>query len=113
MDTILETGTFGCVYVRDVALATARAMGLKVTTNKRFLVTAGRFSNEETGSINRKTFPEFGHKAPTGVTPGGDYSKEGLFVFDYRRSREVLGITYRPLEQSVTDTVNSSKGLEE
>lgn len=101
------TGTFIWTDVRDLALAHVRAMELKEAGGKRFFITAGHFSNEEIADIIRDAHPELKEKLPAKGVKGGGYPSEGLYGFDNSRSKEVLGIKYRSLKESILDTVKS------
>ena len=109
-DEISETGTFLWVDVRDVALAHVKAVELPKAAGKRFFTTAGYFSNREIADIVRKNFPQLGAKLPKDDAKGGDYppgGKEAIYGYDNSRSKEVLGLQYRSLEESIVDTVKS------
>lgn len=105
------TGTFIWVDVRDLALAHVKAAELPEAANKRFYVTAGRFSNEEVADIMRDNFPELKNELPAKGTAGGEYPKEGLFQYDNSRVKEVLGIEFRSLKECVVDTVKSLQAV--
>lgn len=104
------TGTYLWVDVRDLALAHVLAMEKPEAAGERFFITAGKFSNREMAEDMFEAFPELREKLPTGdALKPGDYPPEGSFGFDNRKSREVLGLAYRPLKESVVDTVKSLK----
>ena len=42
---------------------------------------------------------------------GGNYPEGGVYSFDNKRSKEVLGIEFRGLEESITDLVKSLKDV--
>lgn len=53
-------------------------------------------------------FPELRGRLPQGeALKPGEYPPEGAVGFNNWRSREVLGLTYRPLRESVVDTAKS------
>ena len=99
------------VDVRDIALAHVKAIELPEAADKRFFVTAGYFSNRDLAEIIRKNFPEFEKELPSEDVKGGGYPEGGLYKFDNSRTKEVLGIKFRGLEESVVDTVNSLKAV--
>lgn len=72
---------------------------------KRFFVTAGYFSNEEIADIVRAALPELQDKLPAKGVKGGEYPEGGVYKYDNSRSRDLLGIKYRTLKESVLDTV--------
>ncbi|KAI9804846.1 MAG: hypothetical protein M1825_001215 [Sarcosagium campestre] len=106
-DEIPETGTYLWVDVRDVALAHVKAFEVPDAANKRFFVTAGHFSNKEIADIIRDAYPQYESKLPTKSTKGGDYPTGGIYQYDNRRTGDVLGIKFRPLTESIKDTVKS------
>jgi len=110
-DGLSPTGTFLWVDVRDLALAHVKAAELPEAANKRFFVTAGHFSNKEIANIIREAFPKLASGLPPADTKTGDYPEEGIYKYDNRRVVEVLGIKFRPLKESVVDTVNSLPGV--
>ncbi|KAK3934436.1 hypothetical protein QBC46DRAFT_359014 [Diplogelasinospora grovesii] len=101
------------VDVRDVALAHVKAMEQLsgAADNKRFFVVAGHFNTRQVVDAIRRNFPEYSSALPDASLQGGDFPEGGLFKVDNRRSVEVLGLKYRPLEDSVVDTVRSLKAL--
>lgn len=106
---------FTFVDVRDVALAHVRAMEVPEAGGKRFYVVGGYFSNKKIAGIVRG---EFGWVLE-GLLPSEEVVEgteddfpEGHWGFDNSRSREVLGVEYRGLEESVVDTVRSILGME-
>lgn len=78
---------------------------------KRFFITAGYFSNKEVCEIIRRNFPEYESKLPATDVKGGDYPAAGLYKYDNSRTKEVLGIKFKPLEESIVDTVKSLKAV--
>ncbi|KAJ5986027.1 methylglyoxal reductase (NADPH-dependent) gre2 [Penicillium canescens] len=111
---IPDTGTsfFLWVDVRDAALAHIRAMEVLGTVNQRFLLTAGYFSNKEICEVIRGSFPDYRPQLPDQNTGGGGYPNEGLYGFDNSQATKKLGLTYRTLSASITDTVMSLQKLQ-
>lgn len=99
------------VDVRDVALAHVKAIELPEAAGKRFFVTAGYFSGREVCEIIRKNFPDLEKELPPKDAKGGDYPEGDLYKYDNSRTKEVLGIKFRGLEESVVDTVKSLKDV--
>lgn len=97
---------FTWVDVRDVALAHVRAVTRPEAGGKRFYVVAGYFSNKRLADAIADKHPELVGQLPP---PGGavDDFPADVYGFDNSRSRGVLGIEYRGLEESVGDTVRS------
>jgi nucleoside-diphosphate-sugar epimerase len=93
--------------VRDVAAAHILAAEKDAAAGQRFFVTAGFFTNREVVEIIRESFPELKEKLPPKDVPGQDYPEGGTYGFDNSRSKEVLGVEYRSLKDSIVDTVKS------
>jgi nucleoside-diphosphate-sugar epimerase len=109
-DQIPETGTFLWVDVRDLALCHVKAIEVEAAANKRFFVTAGYFSNKQIAQIIKKEYPQT-KDLPSDSTPGGDFPKDGVYDFDNSRTKEVLGIQFKSLEESIKDTVKSFQSV--
>jgi nucleoside-diphosphate-sugar epimerase len=111
---IPDTGTsfFLWIDVRDAALAHVSAMEASGVVNKRFLLTAGYFSNKEICEVIRVSFPEYRPQLPAQNTGGGGYPPEGLYGFDNSEATEKLCLTYRTLSASITETVTSLQKLQ-
>lgn len=105
------TGTFVWTDVRDLALAHVKAAELPEAANKRFFVTTGYFSNEEIADIMRDNFPELKKQLPAKGTKGGGYPEGGLYQYDNSRVKEVLGIEFISLKESIVDAVKSLQAV--
>lgn len=103
-DKLPPTGTFIWVDVRDVALAHVRAIEVPEAGGQRFFVTAGHYSNKDIADVIRESYPELASKLPSDAVSD---MPAGIFDVDNRKSIELLGLKYRPLKQSVVDTVKS------
>ncbi|KAJ6179554.1 hypothetical protein N7519_010015 [Penicillium mononematosum] len=90
-EKIAPTGNFLWVDVRDVALAHVRAIEVPEAGGERFFVVAGFFSNKELADIAHSSsdFPE------------------NIYEIDNNKSQKILGLKYRPLKQTVSDTIDS------
>ena len=95
------------VDVRDLALAHVRAAERAEAGGQRFFVTAGVFSNEEVALAVREAEPAA--KLPDDLS--GGRRPEGGAGYDNSRTREVLGISFRGIKESVGDTARSLKGI--
>ena len=104
---IPETGVFLWVDVRDLALAHVKTIESSEAANKRFFVTAGYFSNKEIADIVRDAFPALEGKVPEKGAKGGTYPEGGVYKFDNSRVKEVLGVNFRSLKDSIVDTAKS------
>jgi len=104
------------VDVRDIADAHVLAMEKAEAANKRFFVTAGYFSNRQLAQIVAEKFPEYKDKVPRGeALKSGDFPEGGpekVVRYDNSRVKEVLGVRFRGLEESVVDTVKSLQAVE-
>ncbi|KAG8156344.1 hypothetical protein KVR01_013796 [Diaporthe batatas] len=79
---------------------------------KRFFMVGGHFLNKQIAEIIGQKFPELKESLPTkDALKTGDYPAIGPYGFDSTRSKSVLGMTYRPLEESILDAVKSLQGL--
>lgn len=103
-DGIPASGVYLWVDVRDVALAHVKALDTPEAGGKRFFVTAGHFTNERIAAIIKDKFPEFADKLPAKIDTS---LPEDVYGYDNSRSKQLLGIEYRKLEDTVTDTVKS------
>lgn len=108
-DKIAPTGTYLWVDVRDVALAHVRAIEVPEAGGKRFFVVAGYFSNKEIVDIVRDSHPELASKLPSKDLES-DFPKT-IFEIDNSRSKEVLGLKYKSLKETVSDTVSSLQAV--
>jgi nucleoside-diphosphate-sugar epimerase len=102
------TGNHLFVDVRDLALGHALAVEKAEAGGKRFFMVGGKFSNKEITQIIADYFPDLRENLPSGeALKPGDYPAIGSYGFDNARSRNVLGLTYRPLQESIIDAVRS------
>ncbi|KAJ5542313.1 hypothetical protein N7535_004733 [Penicillium sp. DV-2018c] len=104
-EKIDPTGNFLWVDVRDVALAHVRAIEVPEAGGERFFVTAGHFSNKEIADIARETHPQLESKLPAKDAPS-DFPAN-VYGYDNSKSQKILGLKYRPLKETVSDTVDS------
>jgi nucleoside-diphosphate-sugar epimerase len=105
-DGLAPSGVYIWVDVRDVADAHVYAMEKEEAENKRFFVTAGYYSNAEIAEIVRDEFPEYKDKLPEELKVD---RPSDVYGYDNSRSKEVLGLKYRPLREAVVDLVKSLK----
>lgn len=103
-DVLPPTGTFLWTDVRDLALAHVRAIEVPEAGGRRFLVTAGLYSMKTLVDAIRKTHPELESKLPKNPI---DDTPADIYGYDNSPARELLGINFRSLEESVRDTVDS------
>lgn len=103
-DGLAATGVYIWVDVRDLADAHVFAIEKEEAANKRFFITAGYFSNAEIAQIIKDEFPEYRDGLPEKLE--SDRPKD-VYQYDNSRSREVLGVKYRPLKGAIVDLVKS------
>lgn len=77
---------------------------------KRFFIVAGGFTNGEVAGIIKRNFPEASSLLPESFDASG-YKEGQTFSYNNTRSKEVLGIQYISLEDSIVDTVKSLKAI--
>lgn len=99
--------------VRDLALAHVLAAEKPEAGNKRFFTVGGHFCNKEIAEIIGQEFSQLKANLPTGdALKPGDFPEKGTYGFDDSRSKNVLGLTYRSLRESIVDTVMSLQAVE-
>jgi nucleoside-diphosphate-sugar epimerase len=108
-DKLAPTGTFIWVDVRDLAMAHVKAIELPEAAGKRFFVTAGYMSNQAIADCIRKNFPDLGGQLPSEDSTSD--MPEDVFKYDNSRSVDLLGLTYRSLDECVRDTVKSLQAV--
>ncbi|KAK3502161.1 hypothetical protein B0T13DRAFT_508975 [Neurospora crassa] len=114
---------FTFVDVRDVAVAHVRAMTRPEAGGKRFYVVGGFFSNAKIAGVIHELgrAKQQGREREVGkkgeemelcqeCVKFNDFPKNH-WMFDNTRSKEVLGLEYRSLEESVADTVRSLREM--
>lgn len=98
------TSLYVWVDVRDVALAHVKVAETKDAYGKRFFLTAGYWSNSEIAQIIKDRFPEYTDELPRDLK---NDRPEDVYGYDNSRSKQLLGLEYRPLEKCIVDTVIS------
>ncbi|KAK8125621.1 uncharacterized protein PG998_001380 [Apiospora kogelbergensis] len=98
---------FTFVDVRDVALAHLRALTVPEAGGQRFYLVGGHFSNQHIAAAVARRFPQLQDRLPVDIGAEHDDLPADVYGFDNGKSRRVLGIEYRGLEESVVDTVRS------
>lgn len=105
-DGLAPTGIFIWVDVRDVAEAHVLAIERPEAAGQRVLCTEGFYTNADIADTIKKRFPELEQRLPERYERDIDDARKP-FEIDNAWSREVLGLKYRSLEESITDTVES------
>lgn len=103
-DGLPPSGIFIWVDVRDVALAHVKAIEVPDAGGKRFLLTAGYYSNGEIATAIKNNFPDLANNLPQDLKSD---KPDDVYGIDNSRSKDILGIKYRNLEESVIDTTKS------
>ncbi|KAK7440667.1 hypothetical protein CaCOL14_013023 [Colletotrichum acutatum] len=102
------------VDVRDVALAHVRAMEVQGAGGKRFLTTAGFYSNKEMVNALWNSFPSMRERLPEPSRFGGVPSPAlKSFGYNTSRAKDILGLEWTPYERTVVDSAISLDGLKE
>ena len=103
------------IDVRDCATAHVRAMERPDAGGQRFFTTAGHFSHAAIAAVIAAEFPEYRAALPpkgaawrSGELPPAGQRSE----CDTGRAGRILGLTYRPLKETVVDAVRSMKALQ-
>jgi nucleoside-diphosphate-sugar epimerase len=105
-----QSTLFAFCDVRDVALAYLKAYEVPEAANQRFLVAGGRYSYQMVCDIIRRVIPEIRNKVPEG-TPGSGIGMD-VYNIDTSKSQKVLGLSYKTLDECITDTAKSLYALE-
>ncbi|WVF71791.1 hypothetical protein IAT40_006599 [Kwoniella sp. CBS 6097] len=96
------------VDVRDVALAHVRAMSTPEAGGQRFLASSERYSGNDVCVILNKEFPYLRNVPKGDDSPGTRDRINAVANFmDSAKSRSMLKIRYRPIEDVVRDTTES------
>ncbi|KJJ31293.1 putative NAD dependent epimerase/dehydratase [Aspergillus flavus AF70] len=96
--------------VRDVADAHLKAFEVPEAGGQRFLVAQGRYSYQRIADILRDKVAEVRDRVPLGKPRSGMGDVYGI---DASKSENVLGLRYRPLEDSIVDAARSYLKLEQ
>ncbi|KAK6376125.1 methylglyoxal reductase (NADPH-dependent) gre2 [Exophiala oligosperma] len=90
--------------VRDLALAHVKAAEVPEAGGRRFFITAGHYSSKRIVDAIRATHPELSSRLPASDTDG---LPKDVYGYDNSQARQILGLTFRPLQESIGDTVTS------
>lgn len=102
LSEVPQTGLHLWVDVRDIARAHVRALTAPGASNKRIIIAAiDIYSTQQIADIARAKFPQHGDRIPKG-TPGAGLGEGGYYVASNALSKEVLGMTYRGFETTLT-----------
>ena len=95
--------------VRDVAEAHLRAYEVPAASNKRFIITSGGYLYQDVCEELRTQFPELKSKVPD---PSKATDRPETAVLSNQRAKDVLGLTFRSLKETIFDTATSLVALE-
>ena len=104
------TQFYAFVDVRDVARAHRLAYEKSAAAGQRFFITSGRYSYQDICDILREKVPEVRERTPVGK-PGSGTSGE-VYKVSNEKAKEMLGMTFMSLEDSVVDTARRLLELE-
>lgn len=110
-DPIPKNTHWSWVDVRDVAAAHLKAFQVPDAGGNRVLVARGNFSYQQIADILREKLPELHDRVPIGQ-PGTGLGGVKLYAVDSSKSRRILGVNYRDLEETVADTARAFLDLE-
>lgn len=85
-----------------------RAIEVDEAGGQRFFVVSGYYTLKVMVDSIRKTHPELEAKLPENPV---DDLPEDVYGFDNSKARDILGVSFRGLEECVGDTVTSLLGL--
>lgn len=100
------------VDVRDTALAHVLAIEKPQTAGKRIITAGGTWGFGALAEIIGQHFPEARSQLPADLTPGKPAAATDRSTVDNSFSRDVLGLKFRPLSESLIDLINSVKKLQ-
>jgi hypothetical protein len=80
--------------------------------NQRFIVCAKQFSFQEICDIIRSRFPELSERTPLGK-PGTSSLPPGAYSIDNSKVKELLGMEFRGLEETVVDVARCMLDIEQ
>ena len=93
------------VDIRDVAIAHLKGITVAEAANKRFLLSEGDYWIREVAAILAPKFNPKGYKVPTEDADGED-PEPGVWC-NSTRSKEVLGLEYKPMATTMCDMAES------
>lgn len=109
--TVPPTGFWLYIDVRDLAEAHVLAIEKQEAGNQRILVTGGNYSYQKIANILRRELPEIRDQVPEGF-PDEEFPKSGVYRGDTSKSVRILGIKYRPIEETVVDAARNLLAIE-
>ncbi|KAF4459660.1 NAD dependent epimerase dehydratase [Fusarium albosuccineum] len=103
----------GVIDVRDAALMVVAAIDKPEASGKRFLL-AAHFDWQSAADAVRQGLPEEARmRIPLGKPGSGkEEALKNLYTVDGSKAVEALGVKYRPLGETVNDTLKQFLGVE-
>ena len=109
MVRLIELISYNMLNFALVAKAHLLAYATEAAANQRYLISASSYSYQMFADIIRQKFPEL--RATTPVGNAGEPLPD-IYKLDTTKIRRELGLTFRSMEESVVDTVQSLQKLE-
>lgn len=106
------TGFWAYADVRDLALAHRLAYEKPEAANQRFLIANGRYNYQMFVDLIKKNFPELASRVSANPNPANEAYPDGVYSIDNSKAKNVLGIQFRPMEETIVDTVKYLQALE-
>ncbi|KAI1383594.1 flavonol reductase [Hypoxylon trugodes] len=91
------------IDVRDLATAQVQALNIPEAGNERFAISTRQFDFQKISDILRSHFPELSERVPLGK-PGTSSLPPGAYNVDNSKVKNLLGIEFRPFEETILDT---------
>jgi nucleoside-diphosphate-sugar epimerase len=107
-----QTGFYAYADVRELAIAHKLAYESPKAANQRFLITNGGYTYQLFVDILREKFPELADKLPKKPNPANEAWPENVYKLDNSKATKDLGIKWRPIEETIVDTVKYLQHLE-
>lgn len=108
------TGFWAWADVRDVSMAHVRALENPRARNQRILVTAGRYTYAQICGLIRASprLPD-AIKSRIPVGPASEIPGPHVYDVDHSKSRDILNLAYRELEESVVEAARQLLAIQE
>ncbi|GJN69245.1 methylglyoxal reductase (NADPH-dependent) gre2 [Purpureocillium lilacinum] len=103
-----DTSFWALADVQDVAEAHVRALEESAAAGQRYLIANSAYSYQQVCDIIRENFPQFHNLTPRG-TPGARLPP--VYKLDTSKAVHQLGMSFRPREETIVDTVESLREL--
>ncbi|KAI2602540.1 putative NADPH-dependent methylglyoxal reductase GRE2 [Hypoxylon sp. NC1633] len=110
-DPVPPTFIYIYIDVRDCARAHVLAATLPEAAGKRWFTLAGEVGNQEIANILREVLPEKRDVIPIG-DPKNTQKPEGFYGGSAPEIKEVLGLTFRPLKETIGDVARQLVEIE-